>query len=313
MTRKEIQPHLAAASTARVYFLDIGLSTYPDLNGRILSCKPDGSDVRELVTQIRTMPDGIAVDSARQHIYWTNMGVPSSNDGSIQRCDLSGNNIVTVVSRGQTHTPKQLTIAERSQKLYWSDREGMCVMRANMDGSDIEVLYRSASPDSDKQCCLNWCVGIAVDEENGSIYWSQKGPPRAGQGRIFRMGIEMKAGESAERRTDVQCILEGLPEPIDLELDVASQTIYWTDRGDPPNGNTVNSADLANVAVGKLQPKILVRKLHEGIGISLDLKNGRMYFGDLGGALYSANLDGSCKNTLIPEIGGVTTGIFYTE
>ncbi|CAG8941168.1 unnamed protein product [Penicillium salamii] len=311
MTRHTAPSSSAAAATGRVYFLDIGLSTYPNPNGRIITCKPDGSDIRELVTQIKTLPDGIAVDSDRQHIYWTNMGVPSANDGSIQRCDLSGNNIVTIVPQGQTHTPKQMTIAPKSQKLYWSDREGMCVMRANMDGSDIEVLYRSAPPGSDKQCTLNWCVGIAVDEETGSVFWSQKGPPRAGQGRIFRMNIELNAGESAERRTDVQCILEGLPEPIDLELDAASQTLYWTDRGDPPNGNTVNSVVLD--ASVKLQPTILVRKLHEGIGISLDLQNGRMFFGDLGGGLYSANLDGSCKNTLISEIGGVTTGVFYVE
>ncbi|KAK9851023.1 YWTD domain-containing protein [Penicillium brevicompactum] len=302
----------SSSSSGRVYFLDIGLSTYPNPNGRIVTCKPDGSDVRELVTQIKTLPDGIAIDSDRQHIYWTNMGVPSANDGSIQRCDLSGKNIVTIIPEGQTHTPKQMTIAKQSQKLYWSDREGMRVMRANMDGSDIEVLYRSASPDSDKQCTLNWCVGITVDEESEVIYWSQKGPPRAGQGRIFRMNMQMSAGESPERRSDVKCILDGLPEPIDLELDTATQTLYWTDRGDPPYGNTVNSVVL-DATFDKLQPTILVRKLHEGIGISLDLQNRRMFFGDLGGGLYSANLDGSCKNTLIPEIGGVTTGIFYVE
>ena len=33
--------------------------------------------------------------------------------------------------------------------------------------------------------------------------------------------------------------------------------------------------------------------LQEGIGISLDLKGGRMFFTDLGGNVYSAGLDGS--------------------
>ena len=31
------------------------------------------------------------------HIYWTNMGVPSRNDGSIERADLDGQNRVTIV------------------------------------------------------------------------------------------------------------------------------------------------------------------------------------------------------------------------
>ncbi|RAL15902.1 YWTD domain-containing protein, partial [Aspergillus homomorphus CBS 101889] len=295
----------------RLYFLDVGIST-SELNGRLLTCKPDGSDLCELITQINTMPDGITIDATHQHIYWTNMGVPSANDGSIQRCDLSGNNIVSVIPKGYTHTPKQLTIAPRSRKLYWSDREGGRVMRASLDGSGVEVLYRATeSQGTDIPAVYDWCVGIAVDEEAGKVYWSQKGPSKGNHGRIFRMGIDLKEGESPERRTDVECLLDGLPEPIDLELDHASRTLYWTDRGDPPRGNTVNSVVLADGSGKKLEPKILVRKLHEGIGIALDLKHGRMFFGDLGGSLYSANLDGSCKTTILPDVGGAITGMAY--
>ncbi|KAI9924201.1 hypothetical protein MW887_007151 [Aspergillus wentii] len=296
------QSTLDAAPTGRLYFLDVGLSN-PELNGRILTCQPDGSGLRELITNIRSLPDGIAIDTGRQHIYWTNMGVPSANDGSIQRCDLSGNNIVTIIPAGQTHTPKQLTIAPKSKKLYWSDREGMRVMRANMDGSNIEMLYQAGTIGTDSQIVQNWCVGIAVDEESKSVFWTQKGSSKGNEGRIFRMDLE-KDGE-------IQLLLGNLPEPIDLELDHASGTLYWTDRGDPPHGNTVNSAALAGVSANNLKPRTLVRKLHEGIGIALDLKNSRMFFGDLGGSLYSANLDGSCKTTIFPDIGGAITGIAY--
>ncbi|KAL4940748.1 hypothetical protein BDV06DRAFT_15483 [Aspergillus oleicola] len=300
------------APSGRLYFLDVGIST-PELNGRILTCRPDGSGLRELVTQIKTMPDGIAIDTGRQHLYWTNMGVPSANDGSIQRCDLSGKNIVTIIPKGQTHTPKQLTIAPKSKKLYWSDREGTRVMRANMNGSDVEVLYRAASIEAGKPSCEDWCVGMAVDEGSGFVYWSQKGPSKGNKGRIFRMGLETRAGESAEQRTDVQCVLNNLPEPIDLELDHGSQRLYWTDRGDPPYGNTVNVFDLADISSTGSRPNSLVRKLHEGIGIALDLKNNRMFFGDLGGSLYSSNLDGSCKSIIIPDIGGAITGVAYVD
>lgn len=307
------RPNTSQQPLGRLYFLDVGIST-SELNGRLLTCKPDGSDLRELITQINTLPDGIAIDTDRQHIYWTNMGVPSADDGSIQRCDLSGRDVVTIVPKGYTHTPKQLTIAPQAQKLYWSDREGRRVMRANLDGSEVEVLYRATSSDgTDRAAVYDWCVGIAVDEDSREIYWTQKGPSKGNQGRIFRMGLEMRQEDSVDRRSDVECLLDGLPEPIDLELDHASRTLYWTDRGDPPRGNTVNSLALADVSGNTSKSKILVRKLHEGIGIALDLKNARMFFADLGGSLYSANLDGSCKATILSDVGGAITGVAFVE
>jgi len=41
--------------------------------------------------------------------------------------------------------------------------------------------------------------------------------------------------------------------------------------------------------------EILTGDLKEAIGIALDLKGGRMFFTDLGGTVYSANLNGSDK------------------
>ena len=37
-------------------------------------------------------------------------------------------------------------------------------------------------------------------------------------------------------------LFDNLPEPIDLDLDLHKRMLYWTDRGDPPRGNTVNRA-----------------------------------------------------------------------
>src|SRR5215510_2647598 len=79
-----------------------------ELSGdRIHSMNPDGSDRKVLVTNGR-LPDGIAVDVEAGHIYWTNMGVPPLNDGSIERADLDGGNRKVIVPQGVTYTPKQL-------------------------------------------------------------------------------------------------------------------------------------------------------------------------------------------------------------
>jgi hypothetical protein len=194
-----------------------------------------------------------------------------------------------------------------------SDREGMRVMRANLDGSGIETLVDTSAgdsrPGSDPR---KWCVGIAVDTDDGKFYWTQKGGPNAGVGRIFRTNIQFPQGQSAENRTDIELLYDDLPEPIDLDLDLGNRTLYWTDRGDPPRGNTVNRASMDPEAGNGKQPEVLFTHLMEGIGLALDLKGGRMFITDFSGSVYSANLDGSSRRTLLFAQGNLT-GIAYAE
>ena len=117
--------------------------------GHVFSVNPDGTDKRILVTGSRN-PDGIAVDVEGGSVYWTEMGFPPVNDGSIERADLDGSNRVSVVPRGGTYTPKQLQLEPASRKLYWSDREGMRVMRCDLDGSHVEVLVQTGEGDEDR-------------------------------------------------------------------------------------------------------------------------------------------------------------------
>jgi hypothetical protein len=103
----------------------------------------------------------------------------------------------------------------------------------------------------------------------------------------------------ATERTDTEVLFDGLPEPIDLELDLKSRMLYWTDRDDPPRGNTVNRAPMDRDLKKGQAPEILLSHLQEGIGISLDLKGERMFLTDLGGSVYSTKLNGSNKKTLL--------------
>jgi len=294
------------AKVGRLFFLDLAA-------GRVLSANPDGSDLKTVVEEGRKLPDGLAIDGAVRHIYWTNMGNLKSNDGSILRSDLDGKNITTIVAPGGTFTPKQVQIEKRTGKLYWCDREGMRVMRANLDGSNIETLVDTSEgdprPGSDAR---KWCVGIAVDAAGGKFYWTQKGDDNAGQGRIFRANIELPRGRTAANRQDIELLYDNLPEPIDLDLDVAHRVMYWTDRGDPPRGNTVNRAPMDPAPGNRKDPEILFSHLMEGIGLALDLKGERMFITDFAGTVYSAKLDGSNKKTLLFAEGNLT-GIAYTE
>ncbi|HXO12561.1 MAG TPA: 3-hydroxyacyl-CoA dehydrogenase, partial [Mycobacterium sp.] len=122
--------------------------------------------------------------------------------------------------------------------------------------------------------------------------------------------IDVPAGESAAQRGDIELVFKDLPEPIDLEIDHATRTLYWTDRGDPPHGNTVNRAPLDALDGGA--PEIVVTHLMEGIGIALDPAHDRMFVTDLGGNVWVAALDGSGQRP-IRAVQGNLTGIAYAE
>jgi DNA-binding beta-propeller fold protein YncE len=292
-------------AAGRIFFLDLAGS-------RVMSANPDGSDLTTIVTEKgHELPDGLVVDLAAGHLYWTHMGNPTANDGSVVRSDLDGKNLKTIVSNGATFTPKQLQLEKKSKKLYWCDREGMRVMRANLDGSSIETLVDTSQGDARPgKDATKWCVGIALDVEGGKFYWTQKGPDNAEKGRIFRANVAIPPGETPANRRDVEVVYDKLPEPIDLEIDPATRMLYWTDRGDPPRGNTVNRAPLDSPSGKRKAPEIIFSNLMEGIGLALDHKNGRMFVTDLGGSLYTLNVDGSKPKVLLFAQGNLS-GIAY--
>src|ERR1700761_2556697 len=128
-------------SSGRLFFLDLSA-------GRVLSANPDGSDLKTIVEEGRRLPDGLVADAEAEFLYWTNMGNPKVDDGTILRSDLDGGNMTTLVRPGNTFTPKQLTLDKKTRKLYWSDREGMRIMRANLDGSVVETLVDTSEGDT---------------------------------------------------------------------------------------------------------------------------------------------------------------------
>jgi hypothetical protein len=184
----------------------------------------------------------------------------------------------------------------------------MRVMRANLDGSQVETLVVTGRGDHDRRDQTKWCVGITVDPKLRKIYWTQKGPDNAGLGRIFRANIDIPDGENPANRSDIEVLFDRLPEPIDLELDLESRVLYWTDRGDPPRGNTVSRTPIDR----KAEQEILITHLMEGIGINLDVAGNRMFVTDFAGSVYSADLDGTNQRNFLQAQGNLT-GIAYVE
>lgn len=85
-----------------------------------------------------------------------------------------------------------------------------------------------------------------------------------------------------------------MPEPIDLELDEKGQVLYWTDRGAPPDGNSLNRAKVGEGEFVKGEYEVLHREFKEAIGVGLDLKRGKAYVaGELFSFLLSFSEEGS--------------------
>ena len=113
-------------------------------------------------------------------------------------------------------------------------------------------------------------------------------------------------------------MIDKLPEPIDLTFDPLNQDLYWTDRGDVPWGNSINRCPM-NLLGTTHEPitgtiltpppyQVLARSLHEAIGLKLDSQNKRIFVTDLGGCVYSFDLNGMNKRKMY-EDQGTYTGI----
>ncbi|KAH7018642.1 hypothetical protein B0J12DRAFT_733457 [Macrophomina phaseolina] len=282
-----------------ILVLDLGLSqplngvkNYAEIStrGRVLEISPDGKTVKTLVSGQR-LPDGVVLHAPSQRLFWTNMGNPSADDGHIMSSKRDGSDVKMVVPPGRIHTPKQIALDLASDKLYISDREGLRVHRCNLDGSDLETVIETGDPENKEHRAdhMRWCVGIAVSPNLGKFFWTQKGASKGGEGRIFCADIAMPAGGTAATRTDVRCLLEGLPEPVDLEYDEASGCLFWTDRGEVPFGNTLNKLRVGpspDDVRGDSEHEIIAQNFDEAIGLKVDVTTGSYYVADIGGTIW---------------------------
>ncbi|KAJ5305719.1 hypothetical protein N7508_004734 [Penicillium antarcticum] len=285
-----------------ILVLDVGLSaSTPSLtSGQILKVTADGK-LQETILKDQSLPDGLVVDSTCGRMFWTCMGTLGNSDGAVYSAKLDGSDIKALVAPGVVNTPKQLAIDAVAQKIYFCDREGCRVYRCGFDGSNLDILVDNVERD-----VADWCVGIAVSTSLGKFYWTQKGPSKGGMGRIFCADITTPKNR--------QCILSGLPEPIDLEVDENSHTLYWTDRGELPWGNSLNRTSLDGTGLplsadSAAKHQVITRGLNEAIGLKLDVANSHVYLTDLGGTIYRCDLDGNHKEKIYSEEQRAFTGI----
>lgn len=151
----------------------------------------DGTNVEDLVTGVK--PVGIALDVAAGKIYWADITFPID---SIKRSNLDGSGQETVLLLFTPGSVRGIALDIPNGKIYLAERLNNRIRRANLDGSELEVLISG----------LDQPVGIELDLARGKMYWTS-----IGGGKVKRANLDGSGLED---------VVSGLTDPIDLALDV---------------------------------------------------------------------------------------------
>ena len=194
-------------------------------SGTINSANLNGSDVTELVS-VRSVPMGIAVDTAGRKLYWT------ASSGKIKRANLNGSGSENVVPGG-LDTPMDLALADGN--VYWTQGNGS-VRFASLTG---QIRSRPISTGSDTPGSL--AIG------GGKVYWTEK--TAASAGTINSANLD---GTDVRELTSIRSV------PMGIAVDTARSKLYWTASSGKVKQANLNGSGAKNVVSGLGSPSDMV-------------------------------------------------------
>ena len=218
----------------------------------------------------------------------------------------SGSAIADVVTESQVTV--RITLRKQGDKIYWGTLSR--IRRANLDGSQIEDLYR------DQGSGIN---GLVLDVGSGKMYWTNQSADRIRRANLDGSQIEdlviqldnplspaldvdggkmywIETGKIRRANLDgsqiEDLIITGLSEPAGLALDVSSSKMYWTDLG-------TSKIQRANLDGSQIED-LVITGLSEPAELALDASSSKMYWTDRAAdKIQRANLDGSQIEDLV--------------
>ena len=220
------------------------------------------------------------------------------------RLELSGNGFVCApesVARRVTDLDfpvcgRRPVVEPKEGKIYWTDMSAGDILRANLDGSNVEVILEGG---------LKGPESIALDLAAGKMYWTDWS---GDSGKIQRSDLD---------GSDSETLVMGLNRPGEIALDVAAGKMYYTDATysvvrflESFFIGRVMRADLdGSDAETILSTTLSTMEFVEGIpfwdilppyqDIALDLGEGKVYWAG-GSGIGRADLDGSNIETILP-------------
>jgi DNA-binding beta-propeller fold protein YncE len=287
--------------TPTIFWLDI-------TGGRVSRANADGSGAMLFASGAPLSgPDGITVDPVDGHVFVLNMGsvIGGANNASLVRYKLDGSGAEVIIPPGTQvggetfNTGKQVTMDRVNRKLYMGDREGSKVWRSDMDGSNLEVLVSGHG--------IQQIVGVAADPTMNHFYFSDRNGKK-----LFRAPMQLKDGQTHADRDDLELLYvdpAGNAMPLDLELDLESRTIYWTDRQQDPVFAMGMDLPAGEDAMTRGDVKTVAMGLNDVIGLGFDHQEGMLY-ATYSGSVARFKTDGSGME----RIGSNgTTGIAFVR
>jgi len=161
------------------------------------------------------------------------------------------------------------------RKMYWTDAGTRKVQRANINGTNIEDLIDTGQSPN----------GIALDEANGKIYWSENGGLLE-ERKIRRANLDGTGAEDLVVTVGTST----------LKLDLSSGKMYWADR------LTTGKIQRSNLDGSGLEDLITFGA--DRAGLALDVTGGKMYWTERSlNRVQRSNLDGTAEETLVSPTG----------
>ncbi|AQT67770.1 Gluconolactonase [Anaerohalosphaera lusitana] len=215
---------------------------------------PDGSNLEPLPVGQGNVFD-IAFDYENQRMYW---GSLHRYANELKSANLDGSDYVAI---GKAYV-RGVAVYPGAGKVYWTDSASDTIERANLDGSNKEVLVSSG---------LAMPSGLELDVSEGKMYWVD-----TGNNHVRCANLD---------GTQDEILVRSLDNPIDLKLDLTNRKMYWVDHG---------SGKLQRANLDGTRVEDVVTGLAYPGGIALDLKDDKIYWTDFSyGHVARSDLDGS--------------------
>ena len=283
MSQNRISVFLAVGFAVSLLLVEIvdGASLYWTDERGIHHSDLDGQNPRTIVPIPITSIASMAIDEIDNKIYYADF-----YGKRILRSNLDGTELENVITSG-LWAPSSIVVDGSRRKVYWIDQ--FEIYRANLDGTDIEMLLKSYEPSD-----------LAIDEGAGKIYWLfhyPKNPPTLGQANLD--GSERKAiiVWDNENPHDTNYI-----SPVAIAINADAQKVYFI------RDRAIQTADSDGSDI-QVVLELERNDYSFTIGIAVEPKSGKVYWSEPNmGTLYRANLDGSDVEIIVQQnrVGAMT-------
>jgi len=147
-------------------------------------------------------------------IYWSNFTHPYR---LIQRSDLNGTHIEALVTN-LSYSVLDIVVDDRNDKMYWLNPASDTIHRANMDGTNEEVIINGVDA---------W--DIDLDPVENKLYWSYR-----------RIGKIQKSNLDG---SEIEDWVTGINPSAVLSIDSIDRNLFWSDSPHIHKTNLIDNID----------------------------------------------------------------------